>query len=352
METGMETLGEVRRELLNITATRYLSGEMQIMLYDHLLTFADEVEYIWKAKWSLPKAFFLVLRYVVPTAMIIHTYQMSGLGNVNLSDAQTLNSSSSCRGWLTTGLYLGVAAISIGNFIVLLRLWVIWERNARLLIFTLTIFIITQISTLAVATYMVVHWISDMLFLSQIHMCGLTHKPPMVWLWAPGLVFEVMVFSLALWNALSRPITVSPAGDSLYRDGLGYFVVIALRVLNLILSVAAHISLMFLGIFFIWAATTVTVSRLVFHFRRLSTVCLVQRMQDEEDPSPQLSRQETRATVDKYLRVLNSVDETVVQTSEEEYELCEGAPAGTSITISEVTISGSSTNLTRKERDA
>ncbi|TFK51268.1 hypothetical protein OE88DRAFT_1659145 [Heliocybe sulcata] len=239
----METLDQVRTDFLNITATRYLSAAgLVIMLYDHLLTLDDEVEYVWKAKWSLPKTLFLVLRYMVPSAMIMYTYELSGIGEIHLSDTF-------CRGWFGSGLYLGIFSVSIGNFIVLLRLWVIWDRNIRLLLVTLSVFIATQIMTLAATTYMVVHWIPEVIFVEELHMCGMVAKPPLVMLWAPGLFFEVMVFVLASWNALSRPSIACPVARSVYRDGLGYFVLLAtLRVLNLILSVVAPLSLMFLGI--------------------------------------------------------------------------------------------------------
>lgn len=40
-----------------------------------MLSFSDEVEHVWKARWSLPKTFFLFVRYAVPFALILHTYR-------------------------------------------------------------------------------------------------------------------------------------------------------------------------------------------------------------------------------------------------------------------------------------
>lgn len=47
----------------------------QFLFYDHLLTFADEVQYIWSAKHSFPKFLFLLVRYLVPAALIVHLYR-------------------------------------------------------------------------------------------------------------------------------------------------------------------------------------------------------------------------------------------------------------------------------------
>lgn len=44
------------------------------MLYDHLLTFRDEVQYIWKARLSGPNFAFLLVRYTVPAAVIVQTW--------------------------------------------------------------------------------------------------------------------------------------------------------------------------------------------------------------------------------------------------------------------------------------
>jgi hypothetical protein len=55
-----------------------------MLLYDHFLTLDQEVEEIWKAKWTLPKIFFLILRYMVPALMIIETYRKPDSLHVNL----------------------------------------------------------------------------------------------------------------------------------------------------------------------------------------------------------------------------------------------------------------------------
>lgn len=49
----------------------------QVLLYDHLLTFSVEVGLIWAARWSVPKVLFLLLRYFVPSSVIIHTHRTS-----------------------------------------------------------------------------------------------------------------------------------------------------------------------------------------------------------------------------------------------------------------------------------
>uniref|UniRef100_A0A0W0ETA0 DUF6533 domain-containing protein n=1 Tax=Moniliophthora roreri TaxID=221103 RepID=A0A0W0ETA0_MONRR len=59
----------------NVQALRYISAAGLVMLlYDHLLCFDDEVALIWKARWTIPKTLYLLLRYVVPICIAIHLH--------------------------------------------------------------------------------------------------------------------------------------------------------------------------------------------------------------------------------------------------------------------------------------
>jgi len=46
-----------------------------MLLYDHCLTFDDEIELIWKARWRIPKILFLFLRYMVPICLVVNTFR-------------------------------------------------------------------------------------------------------------------------------------------------------------------------------------------------------------------------------------------------------------------------------------
>lgn len=47
---------------------------------DHLLTLDEEIQYVWKAPWTLPKGMFLANRYGVPLLTIINTWRESFCG--------------------------------------------------------------------------------------------------------------------------------------------------------------------------------------------------------------------------------------------------------------------------------
>lgn len=250
----------------HIQASRYLSAAgLVFMLYDHLLTFGDEVEYVWSSRWTLPKGLFLFVRYLVPTAMIINSYQMSGLSQMILPDIF-------CVVWLCVAAYLGLITIAISNFIVLLRLWVLWDRNRRLMAWTILYYVLTQIATIACSTIVIGKMIPAISFQKTLGICILSDRAHIALFWAPGIFFEVMVFITTFWNAVGRPQDRnSPFVKAMYRDGLAYFMILfSLRMTNLLLALFAPLSLIFLGCFFIWASTTVTLTRLVLNLRRMS----------------------------------------------------------------------------------
>lgn len=53
------------------TNPTYIINDEQVLLYNHVLTFDDEVRFIWKAPTTLPKVLFLLQRYVVPLVVIL-----------------------------------------------------------------------------------------------------------------------------------------------------------------------------------------------------------------------------------------------------------------------------------------
>jgi len=247
-------------------ATTYLTGAgLVALLYDHLLTFDDEVRYIWQAPSTPPKFFFLFVRYMVPMTLLTHTHYLSGLSRVQLSDTF-------CRTWLSIALVIGSLSIAISNFLILLRLWILWNRNRRYMVWTLLCFVITQCAVIACTTITIVDLMGSLRYNSAFRLCVITHRGSIAVYWAPGMFFELVVFATTCYNVLSRPRThLSPMIKSLYRDGFNYFIILfGLRVANLALTIAAPLSLIYLGVFVIWCATTITLSRFIFKVRRLA----------------------------------------------------------------------------------
>ncbi|KAK0462889.1 uncharacterized protein EV420DRAFT_1761248 [Desarmillaria tabescens] len=252
----------------NVYASRYASiAGYVLMLYDHTLTFDEEVRFIWAAPWTLPKTLFLIIRYFVPAFVLIHLCQLTGLST--FSDTVGLSFGLAYIYYHNTDgspvASMGIITIAIGNFLALMHIWNLWERGGRLMILTSCLFVATQIANLICLTFSLVHITESVYFNPTFSMCMLTDRHSAGIIWAPGVAFEAVIFSALFWNALSRPRYLEDDFTKiLYRDGFAYILVVfVLRLMNLILSFVAPLSLIFLGIFFIWCSTTMTVTRLV-----------------------------------------------------------------------------------------
>lgn len=252
----------------HIQASRHVSAAgLVVLLYDHILTFDQELRLIWHANTTLPKLLFLFNRYTVPIAMLIRTNDLSGI-------AFPVFSNTYCRWSIGATTFLGIFTIGISNLLVLFRLWVIWDRNIRLMYWTGFAFITAQITAFTVAGFLVPSILPFVVYNPDFHACLIENRSRinMGILWVPGLAFEVMVFAMVWWNALDRPRSRnSDITKAMYRDGFLYFsVLFVLRLINLILGLTAPLSLVFLGVLFIWCAANVTLSRLILNFRQLA----------------------------------------------------------------------------------
>ncbi|KAJ7308628.1 hypothetical protein DFH08DRAFT_1051043 [Mycena albidolilacea] len=257
MDAGL--LQSIVVALENVLTTRYLSAAgYVVLLYDHLLTLDDEVKYIWSAPTTIAKILFLTLRYMVPLFLTGETITRSGLVVIPMSDAT----------------YAGWISITISNFLVLLRIWTTLPRGHRLITWSLVFFIFMQLGSFAVTTWVISNMIPVLFFDPVAGFCSFSAKPNVAGLWIPGLIFEVVVFVTICWNALDRPRALGTDSEThitrlLFRDGVIYFIILfVLRVANTVLALVAHVSLIFVAVYFIWAGTTITTNRLIINSRR------------------------------------------------------------------------------------
>ncbi|KAJ7445614.1 hypothetical protein FB451DRAFT_793294 [Mycena latifolia] len=254
--------------LQNVATTRYVSvAGFVVLLYDHALTLDDEVKYVWSAPSTVAKILFLILRYMVPLFLLAQTITRSGLPVIPISD-------NVCKGWTGFAAYAGWFSIGISNFLVLLRIWAMLPRGHRLIAWSIVFFVVMQAINFAVTTWVVVKMSEVLVFEPLVGLCTFTRKPNVVGLWVVGLFFEIVVFLTVCWNALDRPRALGPDSDAavtrmLLRDGFVYFAILfTLRVANTVIAIVSPISSLFVIVFFIWAATTLTTSRLIINARR------------------------------------------------------------------------------------
>ncbi|TBU24720.1 hypothetical protein BD311DRAFT_766065 [Dichomitus squalens] len=109
--------------------------------YDICLTFADEVELIWKARWTLPKFLYIAVRYYGFAAALFYFV-------VNTSTDAPFQL---CRGWAYYEAFGATAVIVLlSEALFLLRIWIAYGRNQKILAFVLVCYVAEIASSLAV----------------------------------------------------------------------------------------------------------------------------------------------------------------------------------------------------------
>ncbi|KAF8201079.1 hypothetical protein K438DRAFT_2015469 [Mycena galopus ATCC 62051] len=267
-----ESLADFVVGLNDLEMIRLVSAAgLVILLYDHLLTLPDEVRYIWPAQLTSSKVLFLGMRYIVPWVMIGHTLQISGISHIPLPDPV-------CKAWYSIAIVLGWLTLGINDWLVLLRLWVLWDRNRSFIICTLLVFLVANISVLVLSIIDFVKIIPRLYFDPTIAVCVLdTSLHTFRVLWLPGLSFQcVMVLGIA-WKIMARP----HMSLNLIRDGYLFFLLLfASNLLNAIFVLTARPTLNLVLVFFMWCLTTTTTCRMILSLRRSSS----REIAVDEDP--------------------------------------------------------------------
>ncbi|KDQ56081.1 hypothetical protein JAAARDRAFT_320059 [Jaapia argillacea MUCL 33604] len=238
-----------------------------VSIYDHLICFDQEVELIWKHPGVSAKIFFLLTRYggnciVITICLLLFT------------EVKTVSVSHS-------RLLLQVWATAIPSWVVQVimqsRLYAMYGRSRRVLIFTGTCFVIEIIASMAFGLYRDLRAAPVRVF-EKWTGCIVTNMPEYrVGMWLAIMAYEGILFLLALYKTLlhllrmNHPWTRNSVADILLRDNILYFFVI---FTNYCLTIVAWFALPFvwveiLGTFNITVTCTLG-CRLILNIREVS----------------------------------------------------------------------------------
>ncbi|KAF8811627.1 hypothetical protein BYT27DRAFT_7183770 [Phlegmacium glaucopus] len=253
----------------DIESTRY--GQLSsssIVLFDHLMTFDDEVSLIWNSSWSLGKILFLVNRYYTLASAIFNGY---ALFSSTLTD-QFCHRMFQWEGWT------GLVACMIGEAILQIRIYALYSLNKKVLALMLISFILcsaasgwilgTQLASISVTA----------LATPRGRFCVPIDIPHRFFtFWIPTLACESFLCSLALFQGL-RTFRLDGSMFSsgrklmriLIRDSILYFLVICATYLTCLLVWAlARNTLRGVPVGFSVAMSCVLANRAVLNARKM-----------------------------------------------------------------------------------
>ncbi|KAG2109611.1 uncharacterized protein F5147DRAFT_146743 [Suillus discolor] len=201
----------------NILYSYWAVAAAFVVVYDWVLTLAQEIDLIWTQRWSLMTVLYLVIRYVGIPFSVVNA--LENIAFISLTDAV-----SNIMNYATNGTNVVVTAML--GVIMIARLHAMYQRSRRMLIFLVIIFLAVNIACGVIAIIGLKYdFVSEEMILSSIHMCSDGSEENTQFLisivWMLNTVWEVLALCLSVWIAAKHfrdlrrlgPLTGSTIGD-------------------------------------------------------------------------------------------------------------------------------------------
>ncbi|EGN93844.1 hypothetical protein SERLA73DRAFT_188957, partial [Serpula lacrymans var. lacrymans S7.3] len=231
-----------------------------ILLYDHALTLADEIEFIWKQSMSTGKILFLLNRYIPEIDLFIL---------MNSYTNEAIHSEKVCLLWFQIDSWLGIFNVVVIDLIMLLRTWALWRRSRIVLVILSTLLVLCICAAAGATLYAsiaVVHEPSP----GNLRPCetGFPRTEILYGLWVAIIVYDTAIVILLLVKAIPALRLNVPIIDQLLKDGIQYFVMILFTsIANVIVINAAPPALATMLFTFYRVMTATLGSRMVLNIR-------------------------------------------------------------------------------------
>uniref|UniRef100_A0A0W0GAI3 DUF6533 domain-containing protein n=1 Tax=Moniliophthora roreri TaxID=221103 RepID=A0A0W0GAI3_MONRR len=272
------------------------AASLALLAYDISIMFGLEFQYIWRAKWSLPKLLYLLARYYAFIFLALEFSVNTHLDlplNVNimkflfyLTTGNWLTQFQFCQAYLGFYTIASIVAGTIVNAILTLRLNALYGNKKIVLIWLLAILIFDFIAELTISIVIAIH-IQKTTYVVPlgIPLTGCFASAPTILTliaWVPRLVASTIFFLMTLFKmftslantqqttlqSLRLQTKFSPLFVCFYTDGAIYYVVIASMVLVCaVTAVTLDGPLVIVATPALHAGYSLAVSRLIINLR-------------------------------------------------------------------------------------
>ncbi|KAG1785415.1 uncharacterized protein HD556DRAFT_1450734 [Suillus plorans] len=188
------------------------------VMYDWALTFAQEVELIWRQRWSIMTVLYLSVRYLGILSVALVT--LSSLPTISLTDTFT-NGCPLCyqRCWMMYTVWNWTVFVVFAMLwvIIITRLHAMYQRDRMILIFLVVTFLAINTFSGVTAIISMMHPSGEELILSGTYQCRINYTGDTLVLysaaWILYIVWEVLTLCLAVWIAVKhfRELQLHPA---------------------------------------------------------------------------------------------------------------------------------------------
>ncbi|KAG1754759.1 uncharacterized protein EDB91DRAFT_1242004 [Suillus paluster] len=251
----------------NIRSFAYVQVAVAVaVLYDHVLTFSSEIDYIWRRSPSLVTALYLLDRYLGDIIVIVGAYL-----------CLTEDASTEVRAW-------GTLLISwLTQCIMQLRIYAMYRRSRRILVLLVLAFF-GEVFAVVVIIWKTIGPTSKFVVTNEAypgkHLCSFSGiNTNFTYLFIPVFCFEILLFSLAIRVSLNNIrdkrrlpgasiLCVDSFMSILLRDSILYFF-INLAMCAILMGLWRNAAEMHanISIPFVMLVETVIGSRMVINFK-------------------------------------------------------------------------------------
>ncbi|KLO12405.1 hypothetical protein SCHPADRAFT_418921 [Schizopora paradoxa] len=207
---------EVLQEAVNVKYS-FVIGVM-LLVYDVVINLTCEIELIWMCRWSLGKIIYILARYCgFVDAVVILYYSFSA----NLT-------TESCHMPFVIAVWCITFGIEICHCVLIVRTFVIWERNMLVLAYTC----LFQLTGIVVKVIVISRMIKKVTFTPSLmpSLCACIPSlgtDTVLIVFCIDVVFEFQILILSLYKGFFRwKLLSTPLARTLYRDGFIYFAVL------------------------------------------------------------------------------------------------------------------------------
>ncbi|KAG2139167.1 uncharacterized protein EDB93DRAFT_702267 [Suillus bovinus] len=217
------------------------------VVYDWVLMFGQEVELVWRQRWSLMTFLYLGVRYL--GILFAALMMLNNLPAISWTDTVS-------RILYVVRYCINVLVFPMLWVIIITRLHAMCQGSRKILIFLIATFLVDNIFNAVVFIMTIMHTSADEYILSGTYMCQINYQKDVLLLvsitWILGTVWEVLALCLAVWIAVKhfRELRRHSAGgiigdcfSVLIKTHMAYFAsFVAVSCFELILDLTPAIS--------------------------------------------------------------------------------------------------------------
>ncbi|KAJ1302543.1 hypothetical protein OPQ81_002860 [Rhizoctonia solani] len=240
----MSTIKELEIALFHAHVSRCTSyAGVCVLVYDHFLTFSDEVRLVWNRPTDIVSILFLANRYATPLILAVDIYDKGGL-------TRQL-STRFCKIWFVAEGYMNFLLLavihcmdtnsslltpyqSVPIVLMVIRVNALYGKRKKIARVLYTAYALYFVATFSIITPGMFQALKTFYAENQfLHVCW-GKLVDYFWLtWVPALALETLVFGLTAYKAwsFSREKMNVPVARTLYHDGFQYYIVVLLCTL-------------------------------------------------------------------------------------------------------------------------